>query len=528
MNTGVIYFNSGDRCVLRILVSIHSLRKFYNGPVTVILDADTHVDLFNSLKDVNTIVGDFKRVKEGKNVILLRKSCVNDYTPYDINVFLDADTLVRGKFNELFELAAQHEFVVPQFCDWTTKTKAIVRRIEGWRMAYPDLMDTALNFGPAVNCGIFAFRKNAKFMLDWYKRIEPGRENFIPDETGMQVVLHQYKHFVADQKFNCSCKYSTPKDPDTRIIHYHGKKHCRMDKEKKIIYNGDLWVQEYQEMLSDKMVSQEVINKFIGSDKMMKRIGKSNIDAEEEEKLPHDITIVTAVNPPYLEKLKLSLPTWKIKPQFKNCPIIVFHNGFEGEEPKELLWIKDHFADVKLVPWDMDFKDITNRELMLSAFVFGSAALVQTPYFVKIDGDTYFSGSQDVFLEHHFNYDIAGHKWRYSKPGKWLVELDEWAEQNDIDGECYLKDDKQREEATKSHRYGHKRIASWICLHKTSFIIEVAHLAGDRLPVASHDTYCWYMAERLPDRKWCWHNFKKMAAGTHTNIEVIKEAVKDK
>jgi hypothetical protein len=165
------------------------------------------------------------------------------------------------------------------------------------------------------------------------------------------------------------------------------------------------------------------------------------------------------------------------------------------------------------------------RELMLSSFVFGAAAYVETDYWVKIDGDTYFTDDRDVFLDRHFDYDVAGHKWRYTKPGKWIAELDDWADTNDLDGDDYLPEESRRE-AINSRRYGHKRIASWICMHKTDFSIEAASYAGDRLPVPSHDTFMWYMAERLPDRNWCWHNYKHMGAGTHTNINVIKESVK--
>ena len=36
MKDGVIYLNSGTKCLVRLLVSIHSLRKYYDGPVAIV------------------------------------------------------------------------------------------------------------------------------------------------------------------------------------------------------------------------------------------------------------------------------------------------------------------------------------------------------------------------------------------------------------------------------------------------------------------------------------------------------------
>lgn len=523
MNKGVIYFNLGSKCLSRLMVSIFSLRKHYDGPVTILSTGDESNSFCKNFKDCGMNIDvkfvTFPNVKDGRNAVFLQKSSVNDHTPYDLSIFLDSDTIVKGDISELFSLAESHDFVVPQFSDWTTETRAIVKRTESWKALYPSLVEQALKPAPAVNCGIFAFKKNCKFMVDWCAAITPGRDNFIPDETGMQAILHKYKHIVADQKFNCSCKYSKPEGKDTRIIHYHGRKHCRTGKDGSLIYGGKIWVDTLNEAISKNFMN---IKDFIpGNDRQL----KSYLKSSKQKATPMDksITIVTAVNPPYLEKLKTVLPTWQLKPQLAKCPMIVFHNGFSNPEV-ELAFIKEMTGrDVKLIPWDMNGAEST-RELMLSSFVFGAAAFVETPYWIKIDGDAYFSNKDDAILDHFFEHDIAGHKWRYTKPGKWICELDDWAETNDIDGEVYL-DEKQRVEATNSHRYGHKRFASFFCMHKTDFVVEAAALAGNRLPVASHDTYLWYMSTRLPDRKWCWHNFKKMGISNNTDLTTLKEIV---
>jgi len=519
MGKGVIYFNQGSKCLLRLIVSIHSLRKYYDGPITVISSgADSHAlckRLFGGTF-VNIVEASFDKSLDGKNDVYLKKASVNAWTPYELSVFLDADTLVRGPIDELFEYAEKHDFIVPQFTKWTTNTRAIQRRINGWKEAYPDLMEPALNFGPAVNCGVFAFKKNAKFAVNWCNDIKPGRHNFIPDETGMQVVLHQYPHYVCDQKFNISCKYSNPRGDDARIIHYHGRKHCRLNDEGEVLYHGDLWIEEYEEAQKENYlsISDSPIDRMY---RKFKNFTPKKVVTDKR------ITIVTAINPPYLEKLKITLPTWQKKPQLKDCPMVVFHNGF-SDPVNELAFIHEVTGrNVKLVAWDMPESD-SLRELMLSAFVLGAPNEVDTPYWLKIDADAYFYNDQDIILDHFFEYDLAGHKWKYTKPGRWICDLDDWAFNADIDGDAYLSEE-QRPEAEASKRYGHRRIASFVCLHNTEFTKEAAEAAGKRLPVPSHDTYLWYMAERLPDRKWCWHSFKKTGCGNQTNIDKLREVV---
>ncbi len=526
LTKGVIYFNLGTKCLNRLIVSIWSLRKHYHGPVTIISTGEESNKFCQKFKDCGLNIDvkcvTFPNVKDGKNTVFLQKASVNDHTPYDISAFLDSDTIVRGDISELFDLAEKNEFAVPQFCSWTTQTRAIVKRTEGWRSIYPDLVDIALKPAPAVNCGVFAFKKNSAFMVDWCKNVTPGRDNFIPDETGMQVVIHKYKHIVADQKYNCSCKYSKPHDKDTRIIHYHGRKHCRLDKDKNLMYGGDIWVSEFNDAMEKNFMSIRDI--VPGNDKQLRSYLKESQGKTMDKPIDKSITIVTAVNPPYLEKLRTVLPTWQLKPQLAKCPMIVFHNGFKDPD-NELAFIKEVTGrdDVRLIPWDMEKSD-SARELMLSSFVFGAAAFVNTPYWIKIDGDAYFGNKEDAVLDHFYNYDIAAHKWRYTKPGKWICELDDWAETNDLDGDVYL-DEKQRIEATNSRRYGHKRIASFFCMHKTDFSVEAAALAGTRLPVPSHDTYMWYLGERLPDRSWCWHNMKKLGINNNTDLASLKEIV---
>lgn len=526
----VIYFNSGTKCILRLVVSIHSLRKHYDGPITIFSDGNESTSLLKKVFDIEQFSVhkvyvqnvDFPIELEGKNNVYLKKTSLNNYVTNDLNVFIDADTIVRSNIDELFELTNEHDFVVPQFYNWTTKTRSIAKRINGWSQYYPDLIEDALNYGKAVNCGVFAFKKDTDFIKNWCQAIIPGRNNFIPDETGMQVILHKYKHHVCDQKYNVSCKFSDPHDPNAVVIHYHGRKHCRLDDKGNLLYGGELWIKEYEETVEENYLNIKKFN-LESNDRMIKKWKNFEPITKITDKR---ITIVTAVNPPYLEKLKTVLPTWQLKPQLSDSELIVMHNGFDNPE-KELEFISEMTGrKVTLIKWDMNDHDST-RELMLSSFIYLAPKVVNTPYWLKLDADAYFCDQQDLILDHFYEYDIAGHKWRYTKSPSgesWLATLDSWAEDKDMDGNNYLNE----EETVSSYdqkRYGHRRIASFVCLHKTNFTKEILEYMDNRLPVPSHDTLVWYLSNRLPDRKWCWHNFKKLGVRNHTDLNKLKELV---
>lgn len=561
MKKGIIYFNYGTGCIPRILTSLHSLRKHYSGEVSIMSQGDDSNLFFQNKAQFDPefqklkvdIVEMTVTVPAGHSYGFLITTLADTYTPYDLTIWLDADTLVRGPIDELFDIAEKYEMAVPNFAGWGTTSGAMAKRIKYWTQFYPELIEDAHKFGSAVNCGVYAWKRGAKFMQDWYTKTLPGRDSFIPNETCMQVMLPQYPHKIVDQKFNCSCKYSNAYDPDTRVIHYHGRKHCRL-RDGKLLNHADLWIAEYKEVLEKNICGikewEPGGDRHLG--KYYKHLKTGNPSVKEDKKkkskskqpefkpakkaltnmepvTDKSFTIVTAVTPNYFDKLKSTFLTWSKKPQFAKCNVVIFHHGFENEALSE--WVfeaqkKTHHESIKLVPWDMPKYD-SMRELMLSAFVLGAPAVVETPYCVKIDCDTFFLDEQDVFGEHHFKYDVAGHKWRYTKPGNWIAELDDWCEKNKIPGNAYLNG-KGRDDAKAAKRFGHPRIASWICLQRTDFLVELASIianTGDRLPVPSHDTFVWYMAQRLPNRAWAWHNFKKCGAGTHTSLDVIKERV---
>lgn len=238
---GVIYYNSGKGCLVRLAVSISSCRKFYDGALTILCDKE-------SFDDCKAIADHFKcNVKQvdfstrTRNERLFNKTLLHEYTPYQNTVYIDADTIVLNTFNKLFKAVEAEEFVVTQFADWKAATGIITKRIAEWD-AITDTTE-AKKYPYAINTGIFAFQKNSTLMKAWYDLAVQGEKFFIPDEVSCQILLPKFKHKTLGASYNTSCKYGKIWR-GTAIIHFHGKKHCRIENGK-YLYHSDLWYKEF-------------------------------------------------------------------------------------------------------------------------------------------------------------------------------------------------------------------------------------------------------------------------------------------
>ena len=201
---------------------------------------------------------------------------------------------------------------------------------------------------------------------------------------------------------------------------------------------------------------------------------------------------------------------------------MLFINGFSGEEDQDLLPIMDLFPhNTKIIPWNFPLAE-DQRENMLTAFVFGSAEYVETPYWFKLDADAYAEDFNTLITDDMKNYVICGHKWGYSW-ARHIKTLVDWS--NKHEAFSALPNDVYDMSRVNGRRYSHARTASYAQFHNSAFVRYAAQLAGDRLPVPSHDTYLWYVANRLdlPIKR---HNFKRYRGmNNKTQLDSLKEKI---
>lgn len=244
--------------IVRLAVSLNSLRKAYQGPVTLLIDGEGKEDCIELAKKYSCDTKEANYTYGIRNCVYLNACLSGCSTPYNVSVWLDSDTVVLKNFDELFDYSEQHEFAIAQFSTWRTERGQIRRRILAWRDIYPELMDKAIAFGPAINCGVFGFRKDSKLMTDWYDLALPGYKTFIPDEVCCQIMLHKYPHIILPAEYNTSCKYGKV-DDNTRIIHYHGRKHSYIENGV-FLHNCKHWYKEFDEVRTLDVVQRNIIN----------------------------------------------------------------------------------------------------------------------------------------------------------------------------------------------------------------------------------------------------------------------------
>lgn len=485
MNRGVLYYNHGVRCLARLSVSLHSLRRHYQGPVAIACEG-TIPEPYRSI--LSSLGAQFINAPVSNEFGLVKKSRVWRLSPYKHTLFLDADTLILSPVDELFAKTEQFGTVVTKFHDWKTARGRMARRIKQWESLTPALVKAALAYGWAINTGVQGWTKGEPILEEYQKLTEQGVSAGVGrktlDEIAMQLLIPKHRHYLAGSEWNFGPIYG---DPSTaKILHFHGHKHCREGSKA-----CDSWKAEFSEMASG-------IGKDIGQ-----KTEDPSIDVwlEQLRGYRKDMTIVTAVNPAYAERAAKNIKLWMETPGLKEQKFIVFVNGFKGAKDRRFL----NLPNVEVIRWDYPF-EATARETMLASFVLGTARYVKTPYWMKLDGDAAPIKGRFEWPDYH-KYTVTSHKWGYSKMKGEENPKDHWFNRFDKvfspNAPMFKTKLDPKADFHVSHRPGNKhgipmRFASFCHIEKTSFTKRIAKIVNDkcggRLPAPSHDTTAWYCA----------------------------------
>ena len=314
---GVIMFNVNFKCTIRAIVALRSLRKYWNGPVTFFLEQPSapNLDKVCEFFNVNVVNVEDKNNFEA----LVKKTSMFGNPPYDRTLWIDSDTIICGKIDEMFDNLDDADCCIPNFCDWVSSGRAISRRIQRFKGLIDDkYIEKALIPFPAINTGVFSFKKSDKwkrFMKDWIELADKGSKAgiFIPDEVAFQILLPSISewgltYIIADKKFNVSVRFGEHIE-DKRIIHMHGQKH---------LWNnslGDLWKKTFEEMRVGNIAN---INSFIEyADKRLKKylLEKTAFWTIIKQEITHfhkDIEgTQTQIDEHFFPSLELTYPNWK-------------------------------------------------------------------------------------------------------------------------------------------------------------------------------------------------------------------------
>lgn len=246
---------SGNAHAPYVVVSLRSLRQHYDGPIEIFAYPESIEVMEQIAKDprVDAKATLWMPDYRGKNHQFWNKIEVMQSLMSGTNIYLDADTLIRGPLDLLFEMNGQHEFVATQFCDWKSNGGLISKRISS--LLGKGLNETAICFVldnplPSVNGGVFSCRPDSNVLWEWLGWTTVTRESvFIADETCLHALAGLYYEMpemfaiLEGGAYNCSPKHQPKnlKDEDVKIWHFHGDSNVRPDKCKKGV---EMWIPE--------------------------------------------------------------------------------------------------------------------------------------------------------------------------------------------------------------------------------------------------------------------------------------------
>ena len=229
---GILYLLGGHGYAELLCTSLWSLRQHCQQPATVFctdgqaaavchrLAADPRLRLTVRLVEAAQVT---------RHRLYCTKPLLTRLTDYQRNILLDADTVVCGPLDKLFE----PPLAVTQFARWLTTGKIVKGRILQWRALGPPvdgLVERALASNwPAINTGVVGFHADWHGLRQWRDLTLAGWRCSFADELAMQLLLPGFPEAtVFTDRYNCSAKHSD--DLATAIVlHFHGRSHVRKD-----------------------------------------------------------------------------------------------------------------------------------------------------------------------------------------------------------------------------------------------------------------------------------------------------------
>jgi len=463
MTQGAVFFTCGSSHCERLLVAIHSLRLQHPLlPIAVMAldDGKAPAGFFDHLQQDNVQVIMFDP-QPGYSALCHKIRSLH-YAPFDINLFIDADMVIMAPLDEAFKVVSESKTVglaFVNFANWRSDGNSISKRIRRFAgLIDSHAIEAAIQHGPAINVGSFVFRRGHRFLQEWEDGTVLGARHrvFIPDEIYAQVSLPQLvalgEAVVLGPEWGESVRYPVCKEP--KIVHYHGDKH---DGKYPLC---DVW---------RKMRDQSKSGKFQYADN----------------------TLVVAVDAAYYKTFSKSLANWRQHNVMNGLRTLLIHDGSLTQEQI------DQTGFERAVVYQNPHTK-TQRALMLNSFMLCAPFEVETPYWTKLDADCQVSPETRLFESAKWRgYDVVSHRWGYTKPAAWVPTLEAWRKSKGV-GKQFIQDwefDAQAENRT----FRSARIQSFACFHNTasSRAMAAPAVADGVLPVPSHDTYLWFMAEAL-------------------------------
>ncbi len=241
MRREVAYLYCGGKMWPRLIVSMWTLRKHWDGHIRVYCAIDKDADWIeptcNELDcDIVMLMTPEASGSSPKGKLVLTQHVIGE----DI-VYIDADTIIEGDIKPMFG----YELALTSHGNWTTKGRRVREQLISYR-GYSDLLDPLIELQlekeyPHINAGTFAFVTGYPQIAYWQtvvaevvRVVKEHPEVFtkytthVPADTAFQLITSQFEHTILDDRYNCCCRHGLHwEDPIVR--HYCGRRHGRND-----------------------------------------------------------------------------------------------------------------------------------------------------------------------------------------------------------------------------------------------------------------------------------------------------------
>lgn len=241
-----------------------------------------------------------------------------------------------------------------------------------------------------------------------------------------------------------------------------------------------------------------------------------------------DYTVGIVVDSHYLAHLRWTSKTWRrFRAEMFNRPWVVAHDfAMSNAELDELASICPRGAKYKSWPPPAVSYE-TQREKMLSSWLFCIPQMVETPHWMKIDADAFAEREEEKW--EFENWLVGGEvacapAWSYTAPAEYITILQEWGDRHPVIG----NHKRLPLEVVPGHKVCKgKRFCSWVSLYDTAWSREVAGYCEElKAPVPSEDSTKWYVAERT-GKRWTHYPAKQMGFSNIRNKHRIEARVRE-
>lgn len=233
---GCVFFIFGEAYMLRLLVSVHSLRQHYQGPITVFLSSHAEKSaLEKNLERLSCNVVALPGVSKSWD-----RHRVFQKSPYESTLMFDSDLLFLGGIDELWQPLEQHGVLLTRFfpnpygVEGTEQQPGWANRV-GLLQPVEPLVDTdtyqrsrrrLIEERIDINVGVMGINRprGLEFLDEWACCMELGRDSRVPlmDEMLAVALAAKHQHYLADELWNCPADefFRRTNLADARIIHY--------------------------------------------------------------------------------------------------------------------------------------------------------------------------------------------------------------------------------------------------------------------------------------------------------------------